>query len=76
MKKTVRVPECAEHQGIYAVEVTIDWTCPICSGPRGEVTKGISYDGSLRLEVDCWTNPCGHIDKYAAVREEAKGGAK
>jgi hypothetical protein len=40
--------------------------------PRGQLVRGISYDGSRQLACDGWTNPCGHIDLYAAVRNEAK----
>jgi hypothetical protein len=51
--------------------VTIKDTCPICGQQRGQSTQGTSYDGSRRLSVDTWENPCGHVDKYSAVREEA-----
>ena len=70
-KKTVRIPSRAEHEGWYWCEVTLDWVCPVCGGPRGEVFDTISYDGSKRLHCHGWRNPCGHVDKYAAVREEA-----
>lgn len=71
-KKTVTIPACRNHEGIYSVDVEIDWICPVCGQPRGEIKKGFSYDGSLRLVVDTWQNPCGHIDKYADVRREAQ----
>ena len=44
--------------------------CPICGEPRGAVFGTLSYDGSRRMNVDGWKNPCGHIDKYDSVREE------
>jgi len=69
---TVTVPMCAEHQGFYSTTVKISENCPVCGERRGDVYKGFSYDGSRRLVVDCWENPCGHIDKYDAVRKEAK----
>jgi hypothetical protein len=72
--KTVRVPGSAEHNGWHAVEVTLIWECPRCGGPRGEVFDTISYDGSRRLGVHGWRNPCGHIDDYERVRREARGG--
>lgn len=34
------------------------------------IRLAISYDGSRRLACDGWTNPCGHVDTYAAVRVE------
>jgi len=69
--KWVRIPACSEHAGIYAVEVLLNWTCPVCGGPRGEVYDTLSYDGSRRLGVNGWCNPCGHIDYYVRVRNEA-----
>lgn len=44
--------------------------CPVCGGKRGTPKKGLSYDGSRRLVVDMWENPCGHIDYYSNVRAE------
>ena len=69
--QSVTIPASAEHQGIHYIVVELAWVCPVCGGPRGEVFPGRSYDGSLYLEVDCWNNPCGHVDKYDAVLEEA-----
>jgi len=71
VKRTVTIPACDEHEGILAVRVTLDWTCPTCGGPRGEPHPAISYDGSRRLHCDGWSNPCGHVDKYSNVRIEA-----
>jgi hypothetical protein len=68
----VYIPARTEHEGLYGVYVVIDCTCPKCGAPRGEPYLGISYDGSRRLHVDTWQNPCGHVDKYDAVREEAR----
>ena len=69
--KTVCIPSCANHAGLYAVNVKLYWICPICGKPRGEPALALSYDGGLYLSVDHWTNPCGHIDYYADVRKEA-----
>lgn len=69
--RTVTIPACAEHNGFASTRVTLLWVCPTCGGPRGEPAPTISYDGSRRLGCDGWTNPCGHIDGYAAVRREA-----
>lgn len=70
-RKTVTIPACLEHDGTYSVRVTVEWVCPVCGGPRGEVFATVSRDGSRRLPCDGWRNPCGHIDFYSAVRMEA-----
>lgn len=74
--RTVTIPAREQHDGYYGRRVTLRWVCPICGGPRGEPTHGFSYDGSRRLPVDMWTNPCGHVDKYSAVRAEADAAAE
>ena len=68
--RAVVIPGRVEHDGIYSMVVTLKWVCPVCGGPRGEPYQGWSYDGSRRLAVHQWDNPCGHIDKYSAVRDE------
>ena len=75
---TVTIPACEQHEGIFKMTVTISDYCPKCGKKRGVNTihKGFSYDGSRRLTVDCWTNPCGHVDKYSEVREEVKQNVK
>lgn len=70
--KTVTIPAADQHEGHYKKTVTLKWTCPICGGPRGEPFEGLSYDGSLRMTVHRWENPCGHIDAYSDIREEAR----
>lgn len=69
-QRTVSIPARSDHDGFCSMQATVDWICPQCGGPRGEVFSTISYDGSRRLVCDGWNNPCGHIDKYSAVREE------
>lgn len=69
--KTVTIPSRESHEGLYSRIVTLKWVCPVCGEPRGEPFESLSYDGSLRLNVHCWDNPCGHIDNYADVRREA-----
>lgn len=71
--KVVKIPACEQHEGIDAMHVVLAWNCPVCGGPRGEPVESISYDGSRRLACDGWRNPCGHVDKYSAVRAEAVG---
>jgi hypothetical protein len=70
--KTVTIPACDNHEGIMSKNVILKWECPVCGMPRGKPAEGRSYDGSRILYCHTWINPCGHIDKYAAVREEAK----
>ena len=73
---TVTIPERQEHDGYHSMTVTLPWVCMYCGAPRGKPRKGVSYDGSRRLEVDRWDNPCGHVEKYHEVREWiAKNGA-
>jgi hypothetical protein len=71
LTRTVEIPASDSHDGHASIRVALLWECPTCGGPRGEVHRAISYDGSRRLECDGWSNPCGHIDLYAAVRSEA-----
>jgi hypothetical protein len=67
--RTIRIPSCAEHNGFHALTATVPWRCLVCGGPRGEPYKGLSFDGSRRLGVDRWDNPCGHVETYAFVRK-------
>lgn len=69
--RIVEIPSCEQHEGLRSTKVEVRWTCPTCGGPRGETFRTLSYDGSRRLGVDGWENPCGHVDKYADVRREA-----
>ena len=66
--RTVTIPAREQHEGLYAITLTLPWVCLHCGGPRGEPFETVSYDGSLRLAVHGWRNPCGHIEKYSAVR--------
>lgn len=68
---TVTIPAKTEHEGLFSAQVTISDKCPVCGGDRGKKFSGVSFDGSHRLDVDQWNNPCGHVDKYSAVRKEA-----
>ena len=69
--KTVTIPAQEDHNGIRAAKVILKWECPVCGEMRGETTTGRSYDGSKILYCNTWINPCGHIDKYSDIREEA-----
>lgn len=69
--RTVTIPAAERHEGFHKQRVHLAWRCPTCGGPRGEPGPAFSFDGSRRLNVDGWKNPCGHVDKYADLREEA-----
>lgn len=69
--KTVFIPKCQEHNGLYGISINLLWVCPKCGGKRGDVYKTESYDGSKVLNCDGWENPCGHIDTYDECREES-----
>lgn len=70
--KEVEIPACEQHEGIHKIKVKLNWTCPICGKPRGDIKKVKSYDGSLWMICDGWDNPCGHVDRYYDVLAEAK----
>lgn len=57
-------------------QVTISNTCPVCGGERGEPRNLNQCDDGAHYSVDIWTNPCGHVDYYAAVVEEARALAR
>ncbi len=69
-ERTVTIPACTEHNGLHAMTITVPWLCRVCGGPRGEPVSGISFDGSRRLQVHTWSNPCGHIERYVDVRRD------
>lgn len=78
---TITIPRYANHNGLFAITITVEWNCIYCGAERGEPYKTVSYDGSCRLEVDGWINPCGHIEKYSDVRNHynsqlVQGGAQ
>jgi hypothetical protein len=52
-------------------EVAISRRCPVCGGRRGRpVVVPFCEDGE-HSSASRWNNPCGHVDKYTAVLEEA-----
>ncbi|MFZ2992409.1 MAG: hypothetical protein WA061_01725 [Microgenomates group bacterium] len=69
--KIVLIPSRDEHEGFYSMAVKLYWVCT-CGEKRGEPNWVRSYDGSRCMNVHGWVNPCGHVDKYYMVREEAK----
>lgn len=67
-KRTVTIPASEQHEGIFALTVELPWVCLHCGEPRGEPYDTLSYDGSRRLGVHGWRNPCGHVERYSEVR--------
>ncbi len=67
-EREIVIPGSVEHCGLHSMRVRVPWVCLHCGGPRGEPTAGLSYDGSRRLNVDTWQNPCGHVETYSAIR--------
>jgi hypothetical protein len=53
--------------------VTISAFCqvPDCGQRRGEPGGLSSHDDGASYWVQVWANPCGHVDSYADVVEEA-----
>lgn len=73
----VEIPRCSEHEGFPGniIRVAIPAKCECGKGDRAvKIWRGLSYDGSRRLGVDCWQNSCGCIDKYSMIREKLKEG--
>lgn len=57
---------------IRIVQVTISDKCPVCGGQRGKpYNHNFCEDGDW-YSCDKWDNPCGHIDKYSDVLQEAQ----
>ena len=72
--KTVVIPAIEMHEGspFNKLSVQLNWNCPVCGRTRGDIFETISWDGSRRLGVSGWKNPCEHVDKYFMVLEEAR----
>ena len=68
----VTIPKCAQHEGRALATYEISDYCPICGEKRGKIFGTHSFDGSRRLNVDAWINPCGHIDLYERIQAEGK----
>ncbi len=59
------------YHGFEVYDVEIADACPICGGPRGlPVLRPFMEDGAP-YSVHCWQNPCGHVDFYGVVAQEA-----
>jgi len=51
--------------------VTVSAYCPACGARRGEPYAHRFAEDGAWYTCDRWTNPCGHVDMYAAVIVEA-----
>lgn len=51
--------------------VTISTRCAVCGGPRGEPRNLNQYEDGVHYATDVWDNPCGHVDYYHLVAQEA-----
>lgn len=56
--------------------VTISAFCPVCGERRGEPFGLNQCDDGAFFWVQGWNNPCGHLDTYRDVIEEAANIAK
>jgi hypothetical protein len=71
-RRRIRIPTAELVNGWrQIIEVEVDWICPRCGAPRGQVSPAIGYDGRYQMNVDGWQNPCGHIDLYGEVEKES-----
>ncbi|OLT25842.1 hypothetical protein BJF83_22435 [Nocardiopsis sp. CNR-923] len=52
--------------------VIIDTLCPRCGGLRGQARNLNQHEDGAWYSVDVWDNPCGHVDRYESVAEEAE----
>ncbi len=70
MKQTITIPACQQHEGSPSnlLTIEVEWNCLICGAERGEPFETQSFDGSRRLNVTGWANPCGHVETYTEVR--------
>lgn len=72
----VEIPSIIEHGGYPGnlIRVSLPPKCE-CGGDRAvKIWRGLSYDGSRRLSVDCWQNSCGCVDTYSLVRKMVSEG--
>jgi hypothetical protein len=53
-------------------KITISAFCPVCGGRRGEPQGLNQCDDGAFYWVQVWKNPCGHLDMYEDVLNEAR----
>ncbi|MFJ2882377.1 hypothetical protein ACIQGT_14340 [Streptomyces sp. NPDC093108] len=74
-RMTVRIPyadRATRTTGV--ITVTVAARCPVCGGPRGwnTVRPYTATTAEHTIVHDCWTNPCGHQDRYPDVLTESR----
>lgn len=73
--RIVTIPAMDNH-GDYTLHNTVTIKmlvrCPVCQAERTGFRRGLSYDGSRRIEADTWANGCGHNAFYSGARLEAQ----
>jgi len=69
--KHITVALSRENLQLCTMPLQVNWYCPRCGAPRGEVMKTQIPTGSQSIEVNFWVNPCGHHDTYRAMVSEA-----
>lgn len=57
---------------VHLVTVNIQDSCPKCGGLRGRPERQRFCEDGVYYLVDCWENPCGHVDKYPDVLKEGR----
>ncbi|MDH5436190.1 MAG: hypothetical protein OEX83_05465 [Gammaproteobacteria bacterium] len=72
MFKSVRIPIFNASEIVAVSMVEIFEFCPVCKGPRGQVMTRLFWEEQKVFECDGWQNPCGHIDNYDQVKNEAR----
>lgn len=50
---------------------TISAFCPLDGQRRGQPKRVHQCEDGIHYWVDCWSNPCGHVDYYTDVLEQA-----
>ena len=69
-QKTVTVP-IRLKSGIASIDVTLNWICPTCREPRGDIFDNSIPYADKEIMADGWRNPCEHGESYADVVKEA-----
>lgn len=57
----------------YLRTVEISDVCPVCGSPRAQLVEMVPiHEDGCTVLVSRWRNPCGHVDKYRGVLQEAR----
>lgn len=62
----------SSFSGVIKRTVEILPVCPVCGELRGEIRNHRFHEWGEWHDVDVWTNPCGHVDRYRDVLREAQ----